>query len=98
MNKHNKKPRNEDMSKDILTLKTLEECMNFSTTCVRSRAARHGVCVTGRGPSREGTQYSDTRADGRIDATISRVNRQSALCADGYQVAFEAGIIEGKDK
>jgi uncharacterized protein YerC len=33
LNKINRKPRNEDMYKAILSLKDLEECMNFSTTC-----------------------------------------------------------------
>lgn len=35
MNKQNKKPRSDDMYEAILTLKTVDECKRFLTTCAR---------------------------------------------------------------
>jgi TrpR-related protein YerC/YecD len=101
MNKHNKKPRNEDMYKAILTLKTLEECMNFfddlcTVTELRAMEQRYQVAVL----LEKGLIYSEIlEQTGASSATISRVNRSLQYGADGYQVAFERlGIIEGKDK
>ena len=50
MNKLNRKPRNQDMYKAILTLKTVEECMGFfddlcTVTEIQAMEQRYQVAV-----------------------------------------------------
>ena len=98
MNKHTKKPRNEEMYKAILTLKTMEECMNFfddlcTVTELRAMEQRYQVAVL----LEQGLIYNDIlEQTGASSATISRVNRSLQYGADGYQVAFERLGIRGK--
>ena len=91
MNKHNKKPRSEDMYKAILTLNTVEECMNFfsdlcTVTELLAMEQRYQVAVL----LDQGLVYNDILAKtGASSATISRVNRSLQYGTDGYRVAFD---------
>ena len=91
MNKHNKKPRNEEMYKAILTLETLDECMAFfsdlcTVTELQAMEQRFQVAVL----LYEGNIYNDIlEQTGASSATISRVNRSLQFGADGYQVVFD---------
>ena len=91
MNKHNKKPRNVDMYKAILQLKTEEECMKFfddlcTMTELQAMEQRYQVAVL----LQEGLIYNDIlEQTGASSATISRVNRSLQYGADGYAVVFE---------
>ena len=91
MNKHNKKPRNEDMYQAILTLKTVEECMAFfsdlcTVTELQAMEQRYQVAVL----LNQGLIYNDIlEKTGASSATISRVNRSLQYGADGYRIAFE---------
>ena len=91
MNKQNKKPRNPDMYKAILTLKTLEECMDFfddlcTVTELQAMEQRYQVAVC----LSKGMIYNDILAEtGASSATISRVNRSLQYGKDDYAVAFE---------
>ena len=91
MNKLPKKPRNEDMYRAILSLKSLEECMNFfddlcTVSELMAMEQRYHVakCLN------EGMIYNDILAEtGASSATISRVNRSLQYGAGGYAVVFE---------
>ena len=91
MNKHNKTPRNVDMYKAILQLKTEEECMKFfddlcTVTELQAMEQRYQVAVL----LQEGLIYNDIlEQTGASSATISRVNRSLQYGADGYAVVFE---------
>ena len=91
MNKHNKKPRSEDMYKAILTLKTVDECMDFfsdlcTVTELLAMEQRYQVAVL----LDQGLVYNDILAKtGASSATISRVNRSLQYGTDGYRVAFD---------
>lgn len=91
MNKNIKKPRNMDMYKAILTLKTVEECTNFfddlcTVTELRALEQRYQVAVL----LNKGLIYNDIlEQTGASSATISRVNRSLQYGKDGYAVAFE---------
>ena len=91
MNKHNKKPRNEEMYKAILQMKTVEECMKlFDDLCtvseLQAMEQRFQVAVL----LHQGLIYNDIlEKTGASSATISRVNRSLQYGADGYAVAFE---------
>ena len=90
MNKLNRKPRNIDMYKAILTLKSVEECMNFfddlcTVTELQAMEQRYQVAVC----LSKGMTYNDILAEtGASSATISRVNRSLQYGKDGYEVAF----------
>ena len=90
MNKHNKKPRNEDMYKAILSLETLDECMAFfsdlcTVTELQAMEQRYQVAVL----LDQGLIYNDIlEQTGASSATISRVNRSLQYGADGYAIAF----------
>ena len=90
MNKLNRKPRNIDMYKAILTLKSVEECMNFfddlcTVTELQAMEQRYQVAVL----LSEGMIYNDIlEKTGASSATISRVNRSLQYGEDGYSVAF----------
>lgn len=91
MNKHNKKPRNEQMYKAILQLKTEEECMKFfndlcTVTELQAMEQRFQVAVL----LEQGLIYNDIlEQTGASSATISRVNRSLQYGADGYSIVFE---------
>ena len=90
MNKLPKKPRNENMYKAILTLKNVEECMNFfddlcTVTELMAMEQRFQVacCLN------KGMIYNDILAEtGASSATISRVNRSLQYGNDGYATVF----------
>ncbi len=90
MNKLPKKPRNENMYKAILTLKSVEECMNFfddlcTVTELMAMEQRFQVacCLN------KGMIYNDILAEtGASSATISRVNRSLQYGNDGYATVF----------
>ena len=101
MNKRNRKPRNEDMYKAILQLKTEEECMKFfddlcTVSELQAMEQRFQVAVL----LEQGLIYNDIlEQTGASSATISRVNRSLQYGADGYTVVFERmGIIPRKDE
>ena len=91
MNKRNKRPRNDEMYKAILTLKTVDECVTFfSDLCtvseLQAMEQRYQVAVL----LDQGMIYNDILSKtGASSATISRVNRSLQYGADGYQIAFE---------
>ena len=86
MNKHMKKPRNEEMYKAILTLNTVEELMKFfddlcTVSELQAMEQRYQVAVL----LSEGMIYNDIlEKTGASSATISRVQYGE----DGYSVAF----------
>ena len=90
MNKHNKKPRSEDMYKAILTLKTVDECMKFfDDLCTKSEILameqRYHVayCLD------DGMISTDILSEtGASSATISRVNRSLQYGSGGYEIVF----------
>jgi TrpR-related protein YerC/YecD len=98
MNKHNKKPRSEDMYKAILSLKTVDECMKFfDDLCTKSEILameqRYHVayCLD------DGMIYTDILSEtGASSATISRVNRSLQYGAGGYDIVFSR--IKGNNK
>lgn len=99
MNKLNRKPRNQDMYKAILTLRTVEECMNFfDDLCtvpeLMAMEQRYKVasCLD------DGMIYNDILAEtGASSATISRVNRSLQYGKDGYEIAFERLAAQNED-
>lgn len=98
MNKHNIKPRSEDMYKAILSLKTVDECMKFfDDLCTKSEILameqRYHVayCLD------DGMIYTDILSEtGASSATISRVNRSLQYGAGGYDIVFSR--IKGNNK
>jgi len=90
MNKNLKKPRNLDMYRAILTLKTEEECIHFmddlcSVSELKAMEQRFQVAQL----LREGKVYNDILEEtGASSATISRVNRSLQYGAEGYEVVF----------
>lgn len=98
MNKHNKKPRSEDMYKAILALKTVDECMKFfDDLCTKSEILameqRYHVayCLD------DGMIYTDILSEtGASSATISRVNRSLQYGSGGYEIVFSR--IKGSQK
>lgn len=101
MNKHNKKPMNLDMYKAILTLETLEECMDFfedlcTVTELRAMEQRFEVAML----LDKGCIYNEILQEtGASSATISRVNRSLQYGKDGYKRALERlGDQEGDTK
>ena len=89
MNKLNRKPRNLDMYKAILTLNTVEEAMAFfddlcTVTEIQAMEQRYQVAVW----LSKGMIYNDILAEtGASSATISRVNRSLQYGKDGYEIA-----------
>ena len=92
MNKLNRKPRNLDMYKAILTLKTVEECMDFfddlcTVTEIQAMEQRYQVAVC----LSKGMIYNDIlEKTGASSATISRVNRALLYGANGYTAVLDA--------
>lgn len=91
MNKLPKKPRNENMYKAILTLKTVDECMKFfddlctvSELMAMEQRFQVAVCLN------NGMIYNDILSEtGASSATISRVNRSLQYGSDGYAIVFD---------
>ena len=100
MNKQNRKPRNINMYKAILTLETVEECMNFfddlcTVTELQSMEQRYQVAVL----LDKGLIYNDIlEQTGASSATISRVNRSLQYGADGYEVVFKRLAEQEKEE
>ncbi len=98
MNKHNKKPRSEEMYKAILSLESVDECMKFfddlcTVSEILAMEQRYHVasCLD------EGMIYTDILAEtGASSATISRVNRSLQYGSGGYDIVFRR--IKGTDK
>jgi len=91
MNKNIKKPRNIEMYKAILTLKTVDECISFfddlcSVTELKAMEQRYQVAEL----LNKGLVYNDILDQtGASSATISRVNRSLQYGADGYEMVFK---------
>ncbi len=91
MNKHHRKPRNENMYKAILTLNTVEECMDFfddlcTVTELLAMEQRYQVAEY----LSKGMIYNDILEEtGASSATISRVNRSLQYGKDGYEMVFK---------
>lgn len=91
MNKQSRKPRNTDMYKAILTLRSVEECMDFfddlcTVTEIQAMEQRYQVAVC----LSKDMKYNDILAEtGASSATISRVNRSLKYGKDGYKVVFD---------
>ncbi len=99
MNKHNKKPRNVDMYRAILQLKSEEECMKFfddlcTVTELQAMEQRYQVAVL----LERGLIYNDIlEQTGASSATISRVNRSLQYGNGGYAIVFDRLYGEGKE-
>ena len=99
MNKQSRKPRNTDMYKAILTLRSVEECMDFfddlcTVTEIQAMEQRYQVAVC----LSKDMKYNDILAEtGASSATISRVNRSLKYGKDGYEIAFNR-LREQEDK
>ena len=97
MNKQGKKPRNIEMYEAILTLETLEECMNFfsdlcTVTELQAMEQRYQVAVL----LKQGHIYNEILEEtGASSATISRVNRALLYGADGYTRVLDAMEDDG---
>ena len=98
MNKLPKKPRNENMYKAILSLKTVEECMKFFddlctvTELVALEQRFQVACCLN-----EGMIYNDIlAATGASSATISRVNRSLQYGSGGYSLVFDRTTESGE--
>ena len=91
MNKHMRKPRNVDMYRAILTMRTTDELMRFfddlcTVTELQAMEQRYQVAAL----LNKGLIYNQILEEtGASSATISRVNRSLQYGADGYAIAFE---------
>ena len=91
MNKLNRKPRNEMMYKAILSLKSVEECIQFfddlcTVTELQALEQRFQVAWL----LNKGMIYNDIlQQTGASSATISRVKRSLLDGRDGYAIVFE---------
>jgi TrpR-related protein YerC/YecD len=90
MNKQIKKPRNEEMYRAILTLRTVDECISFfddlcTITELYAMEQRYQVASL----LDKGCIYSEIlEQTGASSATISRVNRSLQYGRGGYARAF----------
>ncbi len=91
MNKLPKKPRNENLYKAILSLSTMDECMNFfDDLCTVSELMAMEQRYQVASCLNDGMIYNDILAEtGASSATISRVNRSLQYGKGGYEVVFE---------
>lgn len=98
MNKINRKPRNEEMYRAILSLETVDECIRFfddlcTVTELQAMEQRYEVAAL----LEQGLIYNDILdKTGASSATISRVNRSLQYGRDGYAVVFERLAKENK--
>ena len=99
MKKNMQKPRYLDMYKAILTLKNVDECINFfddlcSATELKAMEQRFQVAMM----LNKGMIYNDILEEtGASSATISRVNRSLQFGANGYDVVFDRLENDMKD-
>ena len=91
MNKLPKKPRNENLYKAILSLNSMEECMNFfDDLCTVSELMAMEQRYQVASCLNDGMIYNDILAEtGASSATISRVNRSLQYGKGGYEVVFQ---------
>ena len=100
MNKLPKKPRNENMYKAILSLKSVDECMKFfddlctvSELLAMEQRYQVASCLD------DGMIYNEILAEtGASSATISRVNRSLQYGNGGYAIVFERTKNKGEDQ
>ena len=100
MNKTTKKERNVNLYKAILSLKTLDECMDFfddlcTVTELVAMEQRYQVaaCLS------DGMIYNDILSQtGASSATISRVNRSLQYGKGGYDLVFQRLKESEEDK
>ncbi|MBQ6756405.1 MAG: TrpR-like protein [Oscillospiraceae bacterium] len=91
MNKIDRKGRNDDLYKAVLTLKTIDECKKFfedlcSISELQAMEQRFSVALL----LQQGMIYNDILDEtGASSATISRVNRSLRYGSGGYDVVFE---------
>lgn len=91
MNKLPKKPRNEEMYKAILSLRTVDECMKFfddlctvSELLAMEQRYQVASCLD------DGMLYNKIQTEtGASSATISRVNRSLQYGRGGYEIVFD---------
>ena len=99
MNKNTDQPRNEDLYKAIMKLRSIEECKRFfddlcSISELRAMEQRFQVAEL----LHQGLIYNDIlEKTGASSATISRVNRSLRYGNDGYDVIFKR-LEEDKGK
>jgi len=100
MKKNIKKPRYLDMYKAILTLETVDECVQFfddlcSVTEIKAMEQRYQVAEL----LHQGLVYNDILdKTGASSATISRVNRSLQYGADGYEMVFARLAAQEEEK
>ena len=100
MNKLPKKPRNENMYKAILSLKSVDECMRFfddlctvSELLAMEQRYQVASCLD------DGMIYNEILAEtGASSATISRVNRSLQYGNGGYAIVFERTKNKGEQQ
>ncbi len=91
MNKNTDQPRNEDLYKAIMKLRSIDECKRFfddlcSISELRAMEQRFQVAEL----LHQGLIYNDIlEKTGASSATISRVNRSLRYGNDGYDVIFK---------
>ena len=99
MNKINRKPRNDMMYQAILSLKTMDECVQFfedlcTMTELQAMEQRFQVAWL----LSQGMIYNDILQEtGASSATISRVKRSLQYGRDGYSVVFQR-LADGEEK
>ena len=100
MNKLPKKPRNENMYKAILSLRSVDECMKFfddlctvSELLAMEQRYQVASCLD------DGMIYNEILAEtGASSATISRVNRSLQYGNGGYVIVFERTKNKGEEQ
>ena len=100
MNKLPKKPRNENMYKAILSLRSVDECMKFfddlctvSELLAMEQRYQVASCLD------DGMIYNEILAEtGASSATISRVNRSLQYGNGGYAIVFERTKNKGEEQ
>ena len=100
INKLPKKPRNENMYKAILSLKSVDECMRFfddlctvSELLAMEQRYQVASCLD------DGMIYNEILAEtGASSATISRVNRSLQYGNGGYAIVFERTKNKGEEQ
>lgn len=99
MNKQQKKARNQEMYRAILTLKTEDECVKFfedlcTITELQAMEQRYQVAAL----LNKGCIYNEIlEQTGASSATISRVNRSLQYGQDGYTIVFKR-LAEQEEK
>lgn len=99
MNKQSKMKRNEELYRAILSLGSVEECMNFfddlcTITELQAMEQRYEVASL----LNQGCIYNEIlEKTGASSATISRVNRSLQYGQDGYNTVFKR-LSELEDK